>query len=345
MSRSVRKEQEALNSIRTTFGPNVIFCRVSSPPQANKEDGGTANRDNKEIDKVSLGEQERACLQRAIEEGITVHPQDIVKDIGAGELCFEAKGLFAIREAIIKKLIVYAVDRLPRSQLMVSVLLYECHTNGCRLIIVERDIDESAEGTMYLNVMAYGAEKENQRRSDRAIMAAKGRAMNGRLLNSSEKYGWITDQERGIRSIRTEPIENDSSKIRILGHEVSEADVVRLIYNWCDKNGWSSQRIATHLNELCVPAPGSGRDFKDDRKPVWHSKRIIQILSDSAYKGDAVVWQRKTESRQSEMICFRNTRRKKRPTSTTWRLRKCVSARHAISIKSTSMVAENSLRN
>lgn len=84
---------------------------------------------------------------------------------------------------------------------------------------------------MYLGIMAYGAEKENQRRSDRASMAAKGRAMNGRLLNSSEKYGWITDQERGIRSIRTEPIKNDGSKIRVLGREVLEADVVRMIYN------------------------------------------------------------------------------------------------------------------
>lgn len=119
-----------MNSIRTTFGPNVIYCRVSSAPQANKEDGGTANRDNKEIDKVSLGEQEHACLQKAAELRITIHPQDIVKDIGAGELCFEAKELFAIRRAIeagsIKNLIVYAADRLPRSQLMVPVLLYEC---------------------------------------------------------------------------------------------------------------------------------------------------------------------------------------------------------------------------
>jgi hypothetical protein len=136
---------------------------------------------------------------------------------------------------------------------------------------------------------AFAAENDNLRRRERVIAGRKGRAQSLKIhKDGTDKYGWVRDKEQGKRIINTEPIMVDGVPIKVHGRELSEADVVRMVYGWYDKEGWSSNRIATCLNELGIPSPGIKRTFKDGRRPHWQARKVMLLLSDPEYKGEVI---------------------------------------------------------
>lgn len=271
MTRAVLK---SVPSVVTALKPAAIYCRVSSPKQANRSDGGSA--DDFTEDKVSIPEQKRLCLEKAEELGHSVAPDSVFVDVWSAADFFERPELSNLREEIkakkYKALIVYCVDRINRNIGHLAIFVDECKRAGCELIFVLDKIDDTPEGQMmlYLKGCVAQAERENIRR--RAIMGKKARALNGKIGNAgSEKYGWIRDN--GTRKRHPE-----------------QAKVVQLIFELAAFRRMGQLAIARHLNETGCPPPGSERKFKDGRIPQWHQKTVRLILTDPEYKGEAMAW-------------------------------------------------------
>jgi site-specific DNA recombinase len=262
------------SSVEPALKSAAIYCRVSSPKQANRSDGGTADDFTK--DKVSIPEQKRACLEKAQERGFTVADSAIFVEVWTAADFFERPKLSDLRDQIrakqFKALIVYCVDRINRHIGHLTILVDECKRAGCELIFVLDKIDDTPEGQMmlYLKGCIAQAERENIRR--RTIMGKHSRALNGKVANAgSEKYGWV--RENGTRKKHPE-----------------QAAVVELIYRLAAHKRMGQFAIARYLNERGIPPPGAGRKFRDGRIPLWHQKSVRVILADPEYKGEAVAW-------------------------------------------------------
>src|SRR5262249_48966298 len=78
----------------------------------------------------------------------------------------------------------------------------------------------------------------------------------------------------------------------IPGLDLSEADVVRLIYRLLAEEHWPCRRIAEHLNALGIP-PASGQG-----KSRWRYGRIQHIAVNPVYKGEHHSGRRTTRARE-----------------------------------------------
>jgi site-specific DNA recombinase len=254
---------------KSTQSPPIaaIYCRVSTLAQS--EEG------------TSLASQEAACRSHALALGYTVGP--IFTDVHSGADLFGREGMTALLQAIKQRevgiVIAYALDRLSRSQIHFGLIYSEANHASVPIELVTEKLDDTPVGRFVMAANSFSAEIEREKIRERSIRGKKTRIQSGKIHNhSAELYGYRRNKEAGIRTIFA-----------------PEAAIVGRIFNAVAQEGASVRGLARQLSREAIPVPSSGkRVYKDGRVCRWNPSTLYRILGDPSYKGDTLLWRRRS---------------------------------------------------
>ena len=145
----------------------AIYTRLSSSQQ---------------VEGSSLDTQAAACNAYAQQHGHTV--TGIYADTHTGAEYRERPALSELRSAVqageIDTVLVYALDRLSRSQLHTAVLIDEFEHHGATLDLVTEEFDDTPTGRLIRSVQSFAAELEREKITERTVRGRKARIQSGK---------------------------------------------------------------------------------------------------------------------------------------------------------------------
>jgi site-specific DNA recombinase len=173
-----------------------------------------------------------------------------------------------IKGGQIKTLLVYRLDRLTRSVIDLHKLLKFLQDHGCAFKSATEMYDTTtANGRMFMGIVALLAQWESENLSERVKMALEQKVSEGERVGNIP-YGFdLTEDEKLVK--------NEKSSVVL--------DMVEKV-----KSGWSLNRIANYLNLV-----------NNDRE--WRANTVLRILRNPALYG-ATRWNDKVFENTHEGI-------------------------------------------
>ena len=240
----------------------------------------------------SEAQQERQTIENQIDfarkycdlQGIEI--LEIYKDDGVtGTLPLHDRpaGLQLLKDAQAGKfslLLIFKLDRLGRSTRVILNAVHDLDGMGVLVRSMTEPFDTSnPSGKFLLTILAGVADLERSNILQRMDMGATRAAKEGRWLGGIVPYGYIKGDD-GFLAVNNEPIP---------GFDLSEPDVVRMVFDMCVNDGATSIQIADHLNALGIPpawvAHNLGGKRRNRTRGTWGSSRILRILKSTTYMG------------------------------------------------------------
>lgn len=193
-------------------------------------------------------------------------------------------------------LLIYRLDRLGRSARIILNAVYELEQHGVKIRSMTEPFDTGdPNGRFLLTVLAGVADLERETILERMWYGANRAARAGRWLGGIVPYGYLVNEE-GYLEINEDPLP---------GMDMSEADVVRLIYRLIAEHGYSTIKVADYLNALGVPPSYAkdGRKIKRGKRKVntagiWRPGRIRNMVVNTTYKGIHYYGKRTNKNRE-----------------------------------------------
>jgi site-specific DNA recombinase len=220
---------------------------------------------DEQVKGTSLTTQIEDCRAKARDLGYVVDDQDLyVEDGVSGSLRLEERPTLQRMFKLIEggcyaAVISYSPDRLSRA--MVEYMLFErdVRNHGCQIIHVTESYDDSLEGRFQMRVMAAVAELERGFITRRTIRGREKVLSTGGFGGGRVPFGYRWSKEDGW-SI-----------------DEQAAQIVRNVFRWYLRDGYTLKQIARKLNELGEPAPQGGA--------WWKGPTINVLIRQSAYVG------------------------------------------------------------
>jgi site-specific DNA recombinase len=267
----------------------AVYLRVSTEEQRERE---------------SIKTQREALERYCALHGIQVH--DYYNDDGVSgtkPLGDRPEGSRLLRDARARHydtVLIYKLDRLGRDTLVSLTALRELETLGIRLVSITEHFDNTPAGRLMAGVLSSFASHEREMIVERSVAGTNRLAREGAWLGGIVPYGYrVEGKDRASRLVVSEE--------RLPGTTTSEADVIRLIYQWIADEHSSCVQVAARLNEMGVP-PAYTRDgrqlLRGKRKVttsgIWRPSRVRNLIVSTTYKGVHLYGKRST--RQRELI-------------------------------------------
>ena len=183
---------------------------------------------------------------------------------------------------IFDTLLVFKLDRLGRVTRVILNAIYDLEQYGVKLKSMTEPFDTGdSSGRFLLTILAGVADLERSNILDRMWLGANRAAKDGKWLGGIVPYGYFKNDEKYLEINETKIPEVD----------MSEADVIRMIYKLAVDEGLSTVKIAEHLNSLGVPpsyvlrsSPKTGRR-KIETAGKWLPGRVGNIIRSTTYMG------------------------------------------------------------
>ncbi|WP_018086440.1 recombinase family protein [Desulfurispora thermophila] len=180
-------------------------------------------------------------------------------------------------------LLIYRLDRLGRSARIILNAVYELEQHGVKIRSMTEPFDTGdPNGRFLLTVLAGVADLERETILERMWHGANRAARAGKWLGGIVPYGYRVNED-GYLEINEDPLP---------GMDMSEADVIRLIYRLVAEEGYSTIKVADYLNALGVPPAyvKDGRQVKRGKRKVntagiWRPARVRNMIVNPTYKG------------------------------------------------------------
>lgn len=249
----------------------AIYVRVSTEDQAER---GTIESQIEYADKYcDLNKIKVVKIYK--DDGITGTLPLQERPAGA-ELLQDAKN------KLFNTLLVYKLDRLGRVTRVILNAIYDLEQYNIKLKSMTEPFDTSdASGRFLLTILAGVADLERSNILDRMWLGSNRAAKEGKWLGGIVPYGYFKNADKYL----------EINETKIDGIDMSEADVIRLIFKLAVTEGLSTVKIATHLNSLNIPpsyvlrsSPSSARR-KKATAGKWLPGRIGNMLRSSTYMG------------------------------------------------------------
>jgi site-specific DNA recombinase len=209
--------------------------------------------------------------QIAAAHGYEVLPGFVFIDDGISGTRLDRPALERLRDLVaegaFEVLLVTAPDRLARRYAYQVVLVEEFTRCGCEVVFAQQSLGTNPAEQMLLQMQGVFAEYERALIQERTRRGRVFAARQGRVNGGNPPYGYTY-----IRKTPTTP--------QHLVTNETEAAVVRQIYRWCVEEQLSSYAIHQRLTAHGVPPRKSS-------PRGWAQSRVIEILRDSIYKGEA----------------------------------------------------------
>jgi site-specific DNA recombinase len=285
------------HSLHTAGRLAAIYARVSSEEQ----------RENQTI-KTQIDAAKRWVeFQKMVE-----HPIDIAElyldDGVSGTIALAERpaGKRLLDDAEYGKfelVLVYKIDRLGRDPRDILNATHRLDQLGVAVKSLTEEFDLSTpSGKFMFNVFAAAAGFARDSQMERMNEAKDHWAREGAWLGGVIPYGYyVVGQKKHARLM--------VSNIPIPNLQLSEAEVVRMIYRLLADEGWSCNKIAAHLNALGAPTTSTTLPRKFRRKSpegttiapsagVWMFSRIRTLIINPVYKGEHHYGRRTTKARE-----------------------------------------------
>ena len=247
----------------------AVYCRVSSEYQQERQ-----------TIKSQVDFAEKYCelnniriIKMYCDDGVTGTMPMQDRPAGADVLADAKAGKFPM-------LLIFKLDRLGRSTRVILNAVHDLDGLGVKVRSMTEPFDTSdASGRFLLTILAGVADLERSNILQRMDLGATRAAEAGKWLGGIVPYGYFKN-DQGFIEPNNEPIP---------GFELSEVDVVRMIYRMCVEEGKSTPKISDHLNALKIPpawvAHNLGGKRRNNTRGIWTSSRILGILKATTYKG------------------------------------------------------------
>lgn len=232
-------------------GRAAIYVRVSTDEQADPGLNGG-----------SLESQEARCQALCQARGLEV--MAVFVDAGESGGSLDRPALDDLRMFVaageVEAVVVYAVDRLSRSQADTLALLQEFERNGAGLMAASQDFDTtSPTGRAMLGMLAVFAELQRAEIRERTRVKLRAKAARGEAV-SRPAFGLRREGRSFVRDEATWPV-----VARILTERMA---------------GSSCQMIADRLNSGSVPTPtavrGEARGLVKG-PGIWHAATVAKL--------------------------------------------------------------------
>ena len=242
----------------------ALYARVSSEQQAQAQ---------------TIESQLNALHERIKKDGAVLSPAHEFVDNGYSGSTLVRPALEKLRDAVvlaeIERVYVYAPDRLARKYAYQVMLVDEFERSGVELVFLNRQIGQSPEDELLLQMQGMIAEYERAQMLERSRRGKRYKAQKGSvnvLSGAPFGYRYITVLEGGGEA-RYEVIDE-------------QAAVVRKIFHWVGCERLSIGEVKRHLEQEKIPSPKG--------KCWWDRTTIWGILKNPAYQGQAAFGKTRT---------------------------------------------------
>jgi site-specific DNA recombinase len=184
------------------------------------------------------------------------------------------------------QLLVYKLDRLGRETRLILNAVADLEKLGVRVRSMTEEFDTgTATGRLMLTMLSGFAAHERDMIRERSLAGTNRVAASGAWMGGIVPYGYRKVGEKGAARLVV-------SEDPIPGNDLSEADVIRLIYRLAAVERRSCHFIAARLNELRVPCAYQRDDrmvLRGKRKQrtsgLWRPSRVRNLIISTTYKG------------------------------------------------------------
>ena len=235
----------------------ALYARVSSEQQA---EAGT------------IDSQIAALRERIVQDGYQLTEDLTFIDAGYSGATLIRPALEQLRDAIaaygLDRLYVHSPDRLARKYAYQVLLVDEFHRCGVEVVFLNRDVGQTPEDNLLLQMQGMIAEYERAKILERSRRGKRHAAKSGCVaVLSGAPYGYryICKQDGGGQA-RYEVVPE-------------EAEVVRQMFAWVGVERVSLGEVRRRLKQADVLSP--------KQKTAWDRSTVWGILKNPAYKGNA----------------------------------------------------------
>ena len=236
--------------------PAALYCRVSSDKQV--QDG-------------TIESQVSSLRDFAKENNFFIEEDFIFTDNGVSGATLVRPALDALRDKAVsgevRTVLLLCPDRLARKYAHQLILIEEFQRLGVEIIFSNRDISQSPEDQLLLQIQGVISEYEREKIMERSRRGKLQKASKGSVsVLSGAPYGYIY-------ITRT-----DSCEARYEVHP-EEAEVVKNIFKWYAYDKLSIGAISKRLNQTGIPTR--------QRQGPWERSTVWGMLKNPAYHGQA----------------------------------------------------------
>ena len=235
----------------------AVYARVSSDQQA---EAGT------------IASQVAALRERIAQDGLTLTEELTFLDEGYSGASLIRPALEQLRDVValqgIDSLYVHSPDRLARKYAYQVLLVDEFRRAGVEVVFLNRELGQSPEDDLLLQVQGMVAEYERAKILERSRRGKLHAARTGHVaVLSGAPYGYhyISKQEGG-----------GQARYEIV---LAEARVVRQVFQWVGHD-------RATIREVCRRLQQAGERTRSG-KTIWDRTTIWGMLKNPAYKGTA----------------------------------------------------------
>jgi site-specific DNA recombinase len=235
----------------------AIYARVSSEQQAQQS---------------TIASQIAALRERIHADGLSLEDDLCFLDDGFSGSTLVRPGLERLRDVAwaggFTHLYVHSPDRLARKYAWQVLLVEELQRCGIELIFLNRTIGVSPEEDLLLQMQGMIAEYERAKIMERSRRGKRHAARSGSvnvLCGAPYGYRYITKHAGG-----------GQAQYQVV---LEEARVVRQIFEWVGRDRLSLRGVERRLRQQGVPSA---------KGMTWHAFTIRKLLTNPAYKGEAI---------------------------------------------------------
>ncbi|MCK4415193.1 MAG: recombinase family protein [Candidatus Eisenbacteria sp.] len=253
----------------------AVYMRVSTEEQREKQ-----------TIKTQRQFAEQYCALHKIRIARTYEDDGITGTLPLGQRPAGAKLLADARQGLFDTVLLYKLDRLGRDALVTLSAVRDLEACGAKAKSMTEHFDSSdPSGRFMLTVLSGVGGLERDTFMERSRAGTERLAREGAWLGGIVAYGYRVEgrREHARLVISDDPLP---------GLPLSEADVIRKIFNLSAKEGWSCIQIAKHLTKLGIPPSYTlnGRKVKRAKRKqatagVWWPGRIRNIITNTTYRG------------------------------------------------------------
>lgn len=183
----------------------------------------------------------------------------------------------------IDMILIYKLDRLGRTARIILNAVHELEQDNVKVRSMTEPFDTGdPSGRFLLTILAGVADLERETILDRLWHGANRAARQGKWLGGIVPYGYFVNDEKFLE-INENPIP---------GKDMSEADVVRLIFHLIADEEMSTIKAADYLNALAIPPSYTihNRKIKKGKRKentasVWRPNAVLRIVRNKTYMG------------------------------------------------------------
>lgn len=180
-------------------------------------------------------------------------------------------------------LLLYKLDRLGRSARITLNSIHLLEQLNVQIKSMTEPFDTSSpSGRFMITMLAGVADLERSTILERMWLGTNRAAREGKWLGGIVPYGYYVDNKKYLQ------INNN----KLPNLDLSEADVIKLIFSLSVDKGYSSIQISDYLNSLGIPTSymKDNRRFAKGKRKVsvagtWGPSTVLRILRNKTYMG------------------------------------------------------------